>query len=46
MLLSKCAICGTKNSRFIKKQEVSSILSSLVLKTQLSKIILLGNILF
>ena len=46
MLLSKCAICGTKNSRFIKKQEVSRILSSLVLKTQLSKIILLGNILF
>ena len=38
MLLSKCAICGSKKSRFIKKQEASGILSSLVLKTPLSKI--------
>ena len=29
MLLSKCAICGRKKSRFIKKQEASGILSSL-----------------
>ena len=46
MLLSKCAICGSKKSRFIKKQEASGILSSLGLKTPLSKVPLFGNILF
>ena len=46
MLLSKCAICGSTKSRFIKKQEASGILSSLVLETRLSKIPLLGDILF
>ena len=33
MLLSKCAIRGSKKSRFIRKQEASGILSSLGLKT-------------
>ena len=28
MLLSKCAICGSKKSRFIKKQEASGILNN------------------
>ena len=46
MILSKCAICGSKKSRFIKKQEVSGILSNLGLKTPLNKISLLGDILF
>ena len=46
MLLSKCAICGSKKSRFIKKQEASGILSSLGLKIPLSKIQLFGDILF
>ena len=46
MLLSKYDICGSKESRFIKKQEASGILSSLGLKTPLSKISLLGDILF
>ena len=46
MLLSKCAICGSKKSRFIKKQEASGILSSLGLKTPLSKVPLFGNTLF
>ena len=32
MILSKCAMCGSKNSRFIKKQEWNGISSSLVLK--------------
>ena len=32
MLLSKCAICNTKKSRFIKKQETRGILSSLGLE--------------
>ena len=38
MLLPKCAICGSKKSRLIKKQEASEILNSLSLKTPLSKI--------
>ena len=46
MLLSKCAICGSKKSRIIKKQEVSGILSNLGLKKALNKIPLLGDILF
>ena len=46
MILSKCAICGSKNSKFIKKQEAKGILSSLGIKTPLSKIALLGDILF
>ena len=32
MILTKCAKCGSKKSRFIKKQEASGILSSLGLK--------------
>ena len=46
MLLSKCAICGSKRSRFIKKQEASGILSSLSLKTPLSRVLLLRDIFF
>ena len=46
MILSKCAICGSKKSRFIKNQEAKGLLSSLGLKTPLSKIPLLGDILF
>ena len=46
MLLSKCAICGSKKSRFIRKQEASGFLSSLGLKTPLSKIPLSGDVLF
>ena len=45
MILSNCAICGTKKSRFIKKQEVNEILSNLGLKTPSNKIPLLGDIL-
>ena len=46
MILSKCAICGSKKSRFIKKQESSGILSSLGLKTRLNMITLRGDVLF
>ena len=46
MLLLKCAICGSKKSRFIEEQEARGILSSLGLKTQLSKVPLFGDILF
>ena len=46
MLLLKCAIRGSKKPRFVKKQEASGILSSLGLKTSLSKVLLLIDILF
>ena len=46
MILSKCAICDSKKSKFIKKQEAKGILSSLGIKTPLSKIPLLGDVLF
>ena len=46
MILSKCAICGSKKSRFIKKQEAKGLLSKLGIKTPLSKVPLLGDTLF
>ena len=46
MLLSKCAVCSSKKSRFMKEQEAKGLLSSLGLKMPLKKIQLLGNILF
>ena len=46
MILSKCAICGSKKSRFIKNQEAKRLLSNLGLRTPLSKVPILGNILF
>ena len=45
MMLSKCAICNNKKSRFIKEQEAKGLLSNLGIKKPLSKIPLL-NILF
>ena len=33
MLLSKCAVCDSKKSKFIKEQEASGLLSSLGIKT-------------
>ena len=46
MTLSKCAICGSKKSRFIKHQEAKGLLSKLGIKTPLSKVPILGDILF
>ena len=46
MILSKCVICASKKSRFIKKQEASGTLSNLGLKPPLNKIPLLGDIFF
>ena len=46
MILSKCEICGSKKSKFIKKQEVSGLLSKLGIKTPLSKTPILGDVLF
>ena len=38
MLKSTCSVCGNKKSRFVKKEEAKRILSSLGIKTALSKI--------
>ena len=46
MIFSKFAIRGSKKSKFIKKQEASEILNSVDMKTPLSKIPVLGHILF
>ena len=46
MILSKCVICGSKKSRFIKNQEAKGLLSNLRIRTPLSKVPLLGGILF
>ena len=46
MILSKCAICSSKKSRFIKDQEAKGLLSNLGVRTPLSKVPILGDILF
>ena len=46
MLLSKCIIRGSKKSRFTKNQEAKGLLSNLDIRTPLSKVPLLGDILF
>ena len=45
-ILSKCAICGGKRSRFIKDQEAKGLLSNLSVKISLSKVPILDDILF
>ena len=45
MLLSKCAICGAKKSRCMRKQEAKGIVSSLGFKTSLSMIPFYGDVL-
>ena len=46
MILWKCAICGSKKSRFFKNQEAKGLLSNLGFKTPFSKVPILGDILF
>ena len=46
MVLSKCAICNSKKPRFIKNQEAKGLISNLGVKTSLSKVSILGDILF
>ena len=46
MMLSKCAIRGSKKSKFIKEQQAKGLLSNLGVRTPLNKISLLGDILF
>ena len=44
-LSSKCVVCGSKKSKFMKKQEAKGLLSNLGIKTPFSKIPLF-NVLF
>ena len=46
MILSKCAICNSKKSKFINKQEAKGLLSKLGIKTPLSKLPILGAFCF
>ena len=46
IILSICAICSSKKSKFIKQQEAKGLLSNLGLRTPLNKIPVLGDILF
>ena len=46
MVLSKCAISDSKKSRLIKNQAAKGLLSNLVVRIPLSKIPILGDILF
>ena len=45
LMQSKCSVCGTKKSRFVREQDAKGLLSNLGIKTPLSKIPLL-NVLF
>ena len=46
MFWSKCAVCHSRKSKFIKQLEASGLLSSLGIQTPLNKIPLLGCLLF
>ena len=45
-LSSKCVVCGSKKSRFMKEQEAEGLWSNLGIKTPSSKIPLFGDLLF
>ena len=46
MILSKCPICSSKKSRFIKNQEAKGLFSNLGIRTPLSKVPILGDFTF
>ena len=46
MLLLNCAICNNKKQRFIKNQEAKGLLSNLGIRAPLSKVPILGDLLF
>ena len=46
MILPKCTKWGSRKSRFIRNQEAKGLLSNLGVKIPLSKVPILGNILF
>ena len=45
LLSSKCAICASKKSKFMEKQEAKGLLSNLGIRTPLSKTLLLNILL-
>ena len=45
IMQSKCSVCGTKKSRFIKEQDAKGLLRNLGIKASLSKIPLLNVLL-
>ena len=45
MILWKCAICGSKKSRFIKDQEAKGLLSNLSVRAPLNKVPIVNNFL-
>ena len=46
MIISKCAKCGSKKSKFIKEQQAKGLSTNLGIRTPLSKIPLLADICF
>ena len=46
MLLSKCLVCNRKKSKFLKGQDARGLLSSLGIRTPLSKVLSIGPLLF
>ena len=46
MLLSKCVVCDSKKSKFIKEQEASGLLSSLGIKVPLNNFFFSNTVLF
>ena len=45
IILSECAACNTKKARFVKKLEAKGLLSNLGIRTLLSKIPILKDVL-
>ena len=43
MLLSKCTVCDSKESKFINQKKANGLLSSLGIKAPLSKLPLVGT---
>ena len=46
IILSTCAICGSKKSKFIQELQAKGLLSKIGFRTPLNKIPVLGDILF
>ena len=46
MILSKCAICGSKKLKFVKNEESKGLLSNLCVKTPFSEVPILGDFFF
>ena len=46
VILSECTLCGSKKSKFIKEQQGKGLLSNLGIRTPLSNILILRDIVF